>query len=709
MEFYTQNNMSRPIRLSESTRQFAYDSLNHKYGLDTKKTDSIVFDDLENYYQMSKIDIYDAIITRIASDAPIRICENERLSGAATLGMAIRHFVPATRNGEPMVFGVSHLTLDFDTVVKYGLDHIRAKVNEYYEKYRGSEKERFMQSCVTCLDAFDVWHKRYLDALAGMPGYEANYKNLLNVPHKPASNFYEAVQSIWFMFAFQRVCGTWPGIGRIDQILGGYLKKDLADGTLTLDEAREILAHLFIKGCEWVAGGDYGSGDAQHYQNIVLAGIDEDGNEVTNEVTYLVLDILEELGISDFPTSVRLNKNTDEKLLRRVAEVMRFGGGILAVYNEEVVIDAFVKEGYDLREARKFANDGCWEVQIPGKTYFSYTPFDSLKILQTETLHGYEEGCDYPDYESLFEQYIVDLAKEVDSIYNMNCGWIFEDGYADGNWKCKKLGASTVPSLFEGGCIEKGISYNECGPVYMRISPHIGGLADVTNSLYAIKKLVYEEKKLTLPEFLKILKNNWEGEEVLRRYVQNKYSYYGNDNDEVDSIAVEILKRFAEICKSYGEKSPFEFIPGISTFGRQLEWSPHRLAVPHGRFAHEILAANCSPTPGSDKDGASAIVKSYCKPDHTEISCGSALDIKLLPSNVEGENGLNTLVALMRGFVTLGGFFMQPDVADAAILREAQKHPEDYQTLSVRVSGWNARFVTLNKDWQQMIIEQNEK
>ena len=146
----------------------------------------------------------------------------------------------------------------------------------------------------------------------------------------------------------------------------------------------------------------------------------------------------------------------------------------------------------------------------------------------------------------------------------------------------------------------------------------------------------------------------------------------------------------------------------MSTFGRQLEWAPHRLAVPHGHKAGDILAANCSPTPGTDKEGATAIIRSYCKADLSKLATGAALDIKLLPSSVEGEDGLQALMALMRGFTALGGFFMQPDVVDATVLRQAQERPEDYQTLSVRVSGWNARFVTLDREWQEMVIEQNE-
>ena len=211
-----------------------------------------------------------------------------------------------------------------------------------------------------------------------------------------------------------------------------------------------------------------------------------------------------------------------------------------------------------------------------------------------------------------------------------------------------------------------------------------------------------------LKVLLYILRNNWEGEEALRQYVLNRYVYYGNDNDEVDEIAARLLSDFADICVSFNGKCGYRFPAGVSTFGRQLEWSPKRLASPHGRKSGEVLAANASPTPNTDKEGATAIIRSYCKADLSKLATGAALDIKLLPSSVEGEDGLQALVSLMKGFVTLGGFFMQPDIVDASLLREAQEHPENYQTLSVRVSGWNARFVTLDKEWQDMVIKQNE-
>lgn len=706
MEFASVNGMKRPVRLSDKTRTFAAESLGHKFGLDAKKTACVTLDNIDGFDGFSPVKKYDAAIREIALKSPVRICNGELISGSATLGAAISHVIPANYKDQPVYMSLSHLTSDFFTVVKEGIDCIRKKAEEAYEKYKGTDKEEFALSCLSCLDSFDIWHKRYLNELKNI-GYTSNYENLLTVPHKPAKTFYQAVQSVWFTFAFLRLCGNWPGIGRLDLLLGPYLKKDLEDGVITIESAREILAHFFIKGCEWICGGNYGSGDAQHYQNLVISGVDENGNDITNIVTYLILDIIEELGISDFPTTVRLNKNSDEKLIKRVAEVMRFGGGVLAVYNEDKVIMSMTKYGYPLTEARQFANDGCWEVQVPGKTNFSYVPYDFLQLLQKKTLKSYDENVVYDSFEALYSAYLSDIRDLLEGLLssvlnnNMKC----KDG---DEWIWKPNIPCTVISLFEGGCIEKGRSYLEGGPVYNVISPHIGGLADTVNSLYAIKKLVFDDKKIDFTDFMRVLRENWENDEALRQYALNKYVYYGNDEDEPDLLCARLLSDFADICKELDNRSGYKFPGGVSTFGRQLEWSYQRLACPYGRKSGDILAANASPTPGSDKEGATAIIKSYCKNPLEKLPVGAALDIKLLPSYTKGDEGLEALIALLRGFVTLGGFFMQPDVVDAEVLHKAQENPGEYQNLSVRVSGWNARFVTLNKEWQDMVIEQNE-
>ena len=693
MDFYTLYKGGRPVRLCEETRQFAYDSLNHKYGLQTKETPCVVLDDIEGFDELTPLEKYDVCLRKIALEAPIRICENEKISGAATLGNAIHHLVPGSIHGNPLQASVSHLTVDFAKPLRIGINGMLSELTEAAERNTDKEKEPFYKSLFNTVECLKIWHSRYLDAL---PKDSDNYKNLQNVPFHAPTSFYEAVQSLWFCFAFLRLCGNWPGIGRIDVLLGDFLKNDLEKGVLTLEEAREILAHFFIKGCEWVCGGNYGSGDAQHYQNIVLAGKTPDGRDATNEVTYLVLDILEELGISDFPTTVRVSRETDPKLLTRIAEVIRHGGGILAVYNEETVLEAMRLAGYPEKDALSFANDGCWEVQVPGRTFFRYVPFDGLSILQNTTLHGYEAHFD--SYEALEAQFFTDLNTFLTGLYHG-----FRGAY---DARPREIPCTAV-SLFEDSCVRNGYSYYEYGTDYTVLSPHIGGLPDVANSLYAIKKVVFEDALIDFDGFMQILKNNWEGEETLRLSILNRYSWWGNDSDEVDTLAARLADRFADMCHAQNPSAEdaFKFVPGVSTFGRQLEWRPSRLAAPFGKKKNDILAGNLSPTPGTDVSGATAIIKSYCKCDMRKQTTGAALDIKLLPSCTDGEDGIAALTGLIRGFVLLGGFFMQPDVIDNEILKAAQEHPEDYQTLSVRVSGWNARFVTLDCEWQQMIIE----
>ncbi|MGN1053307.1 MAG: pyruvate formate lyase family protein, partial [Candidatus Scatosoma sp.] len=602
--------------------------------------------------------------------------------------------------GEFLCLSISHLTVDFFTVVKYGYEKLRRDAENAYAKNVGTNREAFSKSVLSALKSLEIYHNRYLEALFPFEDKRTNYKNLLQVPKYGARNFHEAVQSLWFIFSFIRLCGNWPGIGRIDLLLGDYLKQDLESGVLTLDEAREILAHLFIKGCEWIHGGESVSGDAQFYQNIVLAGVNENGDDVTNEVTYLVLDILEELGISDFPTAIRINSHTGEKLLTRAAEVISHGGGTVAIYNEDLIIESLVSYGYPPKEAANFANDGCWEIQIPGKTTFTYVPFDGLAILQKITLNGYQKE-NFATFEEIYAAYVRDLGAQTELIYS----GVSASSLDNEKKAFRKSYPSTVVSLFENDCIKRGLSYLEGGTVYSIVSPHFGGFADTVNSLYAIKKTVFDDKKTTLHEFFNALRNNWQGYEPLRRYVLTSYLYYGNDNSECDCLAARLADDFATLCQKLDGRCPIKFPAGISTFGRQIEWASSRLASPHGRKNKEVLAGNASPTPASEEIGPTAIIKSYASLPLVKIVNGSALDLHLFPDSTDGNKVIDTLKRLVRGFVTLGGQFMQIDVNDKNILLDAQKHPEKYRTLSVRVSGWNARFITLDKEWQDMIID----
>ncbi len=704
MEFYTAFNEKRPIRLNAQTREFAWESLHGRYGEESLRTPVVAVDDIIGFERMTEYGKYDAAIARIAEMAPIRICEFETVSGAATLGGAIDHVVPAFWRGGKLWDSVSHVTLGFGKVLETGIDGIAQElILRLADPALGAPQIEILESMRNTIGALRVWHKRYLEALARVK--PAIHGNLIHVPFKPARHFHEAVQSLWFVFAFERLCGNWPGIGRIDEMLGGFLKRDLASGVLTLDEAREILAGFFIKGCEWIRRDiPEDCGDAHHYQNIVLSGMDVDGQDVTNEVTYLVLDIVEELGIGDFPVSVRIGGNTPEKLLTRMAEVIRHGGGIVAAYNEPLILKSLTEFGYSTAEARRFANDGCWEVQVPGKTHFGYYPFDSLKILLNDTLGLNGTPALFDDFGSLYAKYLADLKRAVEGIYRDTVR--DRTGQLPGaDWHWRTAIPCSAVSMLTEGCIESGLSYLGGGARYNVMSPHIGGAPDAGNSLYAIHKLVFEERKVSFSGLMAILQSNWEGQEALRQYVLNQYTYYGNDHDEADAFTCNVLNDFAGIVAELKGRCPILFPAGVSTFGRQIEWAPFRTAVPFGRRKGDILSSNTSPTPGTDSAGATAMIRSYCKADLSRQANGAALDVKLHHTAVQGENGVESLVALLKGFVALGGFFLQPDVVDATVLRLAQANPEDYKTLSVRVSGWNARFVTLGPEWQEMVIE----
>ena len=586
------------------------------------------------------------------------------------------------------------------------------KENHAYAPRSGGD---LLDAMLVCLDALDIWRERHIalleERIAASSGEEqaihtAARDALRHVPENPPRSFQEAVQSLWFLYAFQRLMGNWSGIGRIDEMLWPYLKQDLDSNAITLDEAREILAHFWIKGCEWIGAvhsfGVVGSGDAQHYQNIVLAGIDRDGNEVCNPVTYLVMDIVEELHISDFPVAVRVNRNTPKPLLRRIAEVQRHGGGIVAIYNEDVVIDGLVKFGYPLEEARCFANDGCWETLIPGKTLFSYMPFDGLSLLH-DALGLHQPDAASPDFAAFDDLYAAFVERLSKQIYHHNA-------VAD-NW-ARNGHATPLVSMFIEGCIESTRSYYDRGPKYAVLAPHIGGIANVANSLLVLKKLVYEDRYITLPEFVAILRNDWDGQEHLRRLIHKRFTFYGNDDDEADAMLCRVFNDYTGLVAQVKEREGVRRPAGISTFGREIEWAAPRgprKASPDGHHLGEVLATNCSPSPGTDGKGPTAVINSYCKLDFTRCPNGATLELKVQPDTVRGEAGVEALVALMRGFVRQGGMFLHIDVVDSAMLIDAQRNPEKYPNLAVRVAGWSARFATLDKNWQDMVIARTQQ
>ncbi len=642
----------------------------------------------------------------IALHAPLRHFPGEKLAGAATLREATWHRIPLTEFSS-----ISHTTLGFEKALRIGYRGIRAEIDARLA--RGdleAEGRDLLEAMGICLDAAGIWHGRYVklleERIASAGGADRSndmevLAALRRVPEEPPASFREGVQALWLLWDFQRLCGNWSGIGRFDKMLGPLLRADLEAGRISLDEARELVAHFWIKGCEWITAEGRGSGDAQFYQNIVLAGVDEAGRPVANKVTDLVLDVVEELHISDFPIAVRIDSRTPSRLLNRIAAIQRLGGGIVAIYNDERIIPTLTGFGYPLAEARDFANDGCWEVIIPGKTAFGYQPFDALRLLQ-ETLglsvsasEGETLPAAFADFESLYADFRGRLEAVLDRLLDER---FFNDQPAP------------LASLLVEGCIEKGRGYLAGGPKYTVCSPHAGGLPDVANSLLVIRRLVYETGEFTLPEFVAVLRANWEGQEVLRRRIGSRFDFWGNDSVEADALLRRVFDDYTGYVWRHRERHGVLRPAGISTFGREgSDYLSHRTASAAGHKAGAILSANFSPSPGTDRRGPTAVIRSHCSVDLGRLPGGTALDLKIAPDSVRGEVGLEALSGLMRSFVTLGGVFMQTDVVDTELLRRAQEHPEAYPNLSVRISGWSARFATLTREWQEMIIARTEQ
>ena len=702
----------RPVRLSARTRAFAQRTLSGGSSREIMETMCVVMPG-RVYTEQTVQKCYADTVRAIAEQAPVRLDEDELFVGSATLGLSLHHCVPVKFEGCPegYLHSVSHTTAGFARLLEVGYDTVRAEVLQSLARYADyPEKVDFLEAALACLDAADWWHGRYMAALeeriaAGGEG-AARWRELADtlrdVPRKPPQNFRQAVQALWMMFSFLRLCGNWPAIGRIDRMLWPFLERDLGRGAITMDEAREYIAHFWIKGCEWVRPesaeeGNRGSGDGQNYQNIVLSGSDADGRDMTNPMTYLVLEVVEELGIAEFPVAVRLSPNRPRELTETVARVMRYGGGAIAVYNDATVISALEKFGYPHEEAVEYANDGCWEVLIPGKTQFGYAAFDMLRMLQVGVLQLNDAAPSHLPYNSL-DELLTAFAAEMDAAFLRQ--------FAPPPGAVRPLYASPLIALTIEGCIEKGIDYLNYGAVYDVYSPHAGGLADVAGALQAIDFVVWQQKLMSLDEFMDILKADWAGHEELRLLLRNHLTYFGNGDPAGDAMMRRVFDTFLDCVSRISVGAPTLHPAGVSTFGRQGDtFLPDRFANADGHHCGEILSGNINPTPGADRKGFTALLRSVCGLDLSRLSGGTALSVQFLPKTVEGDEGLAALADTLDSFCDLGGFFMQCDMADAALLRAAQANPEQYAGLTVRVSGWNARWNTLDDRWQRIIID----
>lgn len=639
--------------------------------------------------------------------------------------------VPTTPPGTEIHLrhGAGHLTVDYEKIINKGALSIIEEVKEYLSKTDNKEidKVNFYEAIIIIYKAFIKWAERYSILAKELAEKEADSlrkKELLNiadiclhVPAYPARNFYEALQSFWFtqiiLFGIEQD-DTAISPGRMDQYLYPFYKKDIEKGILTKEQAQELIELLFIKTAHMSVLWDFTT--AMYYsgfsltQTIIVGGVNEDGLDATNDLTYMFLEAEKQVGLFQPEFAARVHKDSPQEYLEKLADVIRMGHGKPKIFSDEVAIPMMLNRGATLEEARDYCIVGCVEPSIPKKT-FGWTnaaQFNLAKCLELALnsgvcmLTGKQIGPKTKD-PSTFKiiDEVIDAYKEQVSYFTKHAitaisSYIYQHGKHQPN--------PFTSSLLEG-CLESGKDATEGGAKYKAVG--INGVAapDVGDSIAAIEKFVFQEKKLTMAELIAALKTDFEGQEELRLILQNKSPKYGNDIDSVDMMvrkAGQIWCREVEkYIGPYGEK----YYPGEFTVSANVPYGLSTAALPSGRKANEPLAnGGISAANGSDQMGPTALVKSVSKVDHVLACNGTLLNMRFSPTVLKEDRDLKKFAGFLKAFTLMGGYHVQFNVVSSKLLKKAQLNPEKYPNLLVRVAGYSAYFTELNPEVQQDLI-----
>ena len=596
----------------------------------------------------------------------------------------------------------SHIPFGLQRVLQLGfgglLEEALQKMKTLNGSHRSSQKMAFLQAVVLVLQAasrFVLRHAHEAERLAKKTAdsrRRAELKTIANgcrwVSNNPPRSFHEALQLFWFTCIIHKIENqSCLPIGRFDQDLYPFYQKDVKEGVLTREEALELLQ------CLWIKLNIESDLTTDTCENVTLSGQDSSGNDVTNELTYLCLDSSQSLRLPDPKINVRFHKGSPPVLWIRCSELVKTGmGGFPGFYNDAAHIAGLMRAGISLEDARLYCSDGCQEVIIPGKGDF-YTTFTSVNFLM-----GLLNVLHKPFEAATFQEFLNEYKREVTASV--------KQAVAIGNRKDIAMARySPVPFLSSTleGCIESATDKTSGGAFY-NLTGCIGqAFINAVNSLAVIKKLVYDDQMLSLTTLRDSLLKNWEGHERLRQLAVNRVPKYGNDDDYVDALAVEIADHFFNETLKYHNPRGGRYYPGIFTF-HQVSKGKLIGASPDGRWAGTPITNHLSPAVGTDLNGPTAVINSALKICRLKPPEGAALGIRFHPSALRGEDGTKNLISFIQTFMAEGGLEVQFNVVDSETLRNAQKTPDAYRNLIVRVWGFSAYFVTLTKDYQDNII-----
>lgn len=616
--------------------------------------------------------------------------------------------------------GVGHLVIDYRTFLTRGVKGILEDV----KANRTEENADYYDALDITLNAVCDYAKRYAALAESLLAKEENEERrgelaeiarvLKKVPYEPADSFFEAVQSFWIIHLALHLesSGHSMSPGRFDQYMYPFYEKDLRRG-LTREQLEETLHFLWLKFFEinkirdkvsTVAFGGY-----PMFQNLIVGGIDEDGREVVNDLSYLCLEATRQIALPQPSLSIRWNEKSDKKFLLAALDTVRIGGGMPAMFNDKTLIGNMLAMGYTQKEANDYCIVGCSETTGSGNVepWLTGGFLNVAKVLELTIFNGFDpvsrrefpfktgnvEDMSFEEFYGAFKTqlaYYLRLHVKGDDILDAIHG---------------KYVPTPFTSAFLKGCIEKGRDNLNGGAKYNSTTLQMVAVPNVIDAIIAVKKFVYEEKTVSFARLKEALLGNFEGEEYLRNLLKNKSVKYGNDDDRVDLIGKDLVDFLYDEVNKYESPRGGKYRLALYTIASNVLFAKHTGATPDGRKAFDNLAdGGVSAGHGRDKLGATALLNSVVKLTPSKMLGSSLLNLRLTPNFLTDENK-EKIADLVRTYFKHGGQHIQFNVFDENVLRDAQKNPEKYPTLMVRVAGFSVLFTTIEKALQDDIIE----
>jgi pyruvate formate-lyase/glycerol dehydratase family glycyl radical enzyme len=629
-----------------------------------------------------------------------------------------------------ITYGIGHFTMDYKHILRQGLAGVIGRARSQLSRIDGDkgsgEKVLFYEAVIRSCEAVIRFANRYADEAARLadvetdPGRERELREIARVcrrvpEHRPES-FHEAVQGMYFIHLASQLesGGNSISLGRIDQVLMPYYSMDVDRGTVTGEQARELIALMFLKTNEiwnvleeaFIPGGEGTEGKTT--QNVTVGGVGADGEDSTNELSYIVLDAFADINTAQPNFGVRLGSKAPQDLLLRTAEHSR-NGVVLHFFNDDAIIRSLTLAGLTLEDARDYGVVGCLEPSAQGKTFGSTfaVQFNGIKCLEfalsngIDNIFGYQSGLKTGDpaafgsFDQVWEAYSEQVAYFVGQVARgMEC--------------LDRAIAERVPSPFASamidGPLEKGLDVTRGGAIYNSTGIQFMGFANVADSLYAVKKAVFEDGKVSMPDLTRWMAEDWMDAEDMRSYFLMKLPKFGNDSDEVDEMASRVVAQFADELAKHRNYRGGYYWPGIFSVGFHVAMGAFTAATPDGRFAGDVLGNGLTPTTGNAIAGATAVMNSITKLPLERLYNGANLNMRFAGVNI----GAGVLADLVRGYFERGGLQVQFNTVSTEEMRAAQEHPVEHRDLVVRVSGYSAQFIDLSDTAQDEIISRTE-